>query len=280
MRTESKEFQSIVENNATKHFRIGKLNVEIQSDRKAAGMAAALAAAEALKELAAVHDTFSVIFATGASQLAMLEALTNLEGLPWKQIKGFHMDEYVGLPGDHPASFRRYMHERLTQKVPLLEFHDVDGSAPDPEQAAREYADLIREADPKLCFLGIGENGHLAFNDPGVADFSDPVDAKIVYLDEACRRQQTAEGWFAKIDEVPDAAITLTLPALLRVSKLIVSVPGPRKAEIVRRALEESISTSCPATILREHPRSTLYLDADSAALLNDESMSHSQPPT
>lgn len=258
-----------MENNQTNQFLAGKLKVEIYSDRKAAGMAAALAAADALKQLAAAQESFSVIFATGASQLQMLEALTGLEGLPWKRVRGFHMDEYVGLPADHPASFRRYLRERLTQKVSLQEFHEVDGSAPDPEQAARQYSALIRAANPQLCLLGIGENGHLAFNDPGVADFSDPVDAKIVHLDEVCRGQQAAEDWFASVDEVPEAAITLTVPALFRVPRLIVSVPGPRKAAIVRRALEDPISTDCPATILRTHPGATVYLDAESAAQLD-----------
>jgi glucosamine-6-phosphate deaminase len=148
----------------------------------------------------------------------------------------------------------------------MNEFYEIDGSAPDPEKTADEYSALLRAADPQLCLLGIGENGHLAFNDPGVADFSDPRDAKIVYLDADCRRQQVAEGWFATFDEVADAAITLTIPALLRVPKLIVSVPGHRKAAIIRRVLSEPLSTDCPATILRTHPDTTLYLDLESAA--------------
>ena len=152
----------------------------------------------------------------------------------------------------------------------MKEFFEVDGSAPNPEQAAQEYAERLRSADPQLCLLGIGENGHLAFNDPPVADFKDPLDVKIVHLDAICRQQQAAEGWFKSVEDVPEDAITLTIPALFRVPKLIVSVPGSRKARIMRRTIEEPISTECPATILRTHPDVTVYLDVDSAAELDD----------
>jgi glucosamine-6-phosphate deaminase len=185
------------------------------------------------------------------------------------------MDEYVGIAADHPASFRRYLRERLTEKVKMKTFLEIDGSAENPEKTGREYAGELRSADPQLCLLGIGENGHLAFNDPPIADFSDPVDAKIVQLDAACRQQQTAEGWFSSVEQVPQYAITLTIPALLRVPKLIVSVPGRRKATIVRRAFTEPISTACPATILRTHPGATVYLDLESADMLGDVLVSH-----
>lgn len=254
---------------AVKSFRVGNMNVEVHGDKKAAGMAAARSAADAIRSLTENYDSLAVIFATGLSQMQTLDALTSIEGLPWGKIEGFHMDEYVGISADHPASFRRYLRERLTSKVAMKEFHEIDGSAPDPENTASDYSALLRAANPQLCLLGIGENGHLAFNDPGVADFSDPQDAKIVYLDAACRGQQVAEGWFASDDEVAAAAITLTIPALLRVPRLIVSVPGHRKAAVVRRALSESLSTDCPATILRTHPNTTVYLDLESAAQLD-----------
>jgi glucosamine-6-phosphate deaminase len=241
------------------------MKIEIHASRQAAGRAAANAAADALKELSVSQRNIAVIFATGASQFETLAALTGIENLPWGQVCGFHMDEYVGLAPDHPASFRRYLRERLTSRVRMHAFHEVDGSAPDPEGTARAYAETLRAAEPQLCLLGIGENGHLAFNDPGVADFQDPLDAKVVDLDAMCRRQQLAEGWFPSIDDVPASAITLTIPALMRVPKLIASVPGPRKAAIIRRALQEPISTSCPATILRTHPDVTVFLDPDSA---------------
>ena len=256
----------------TKHLRAGLLKVEVHPSRAAAGLAAARAAATALTGLAAARDSIAVIFATGASQFETLAALTSMENLPWTQVRGFHMDEYVGIAADHPASFRRYMRERLVSKVVMSEFFEMDGNAPDPESTAQEYAERLRRADPQLCLLGIGENGHLAFNDPDAADFTDPVDAKIVRLDDACRRQQVAEGWFAGIDDVAESAITLTIPTLMRVPKLIASVPGIRKAAIVRRTLFGPISTSCPATILRTHPDVTVYLDPESASALD-------QPP-
>jgi glucosamine-6-phosphate deaminase len=150
----------------------------------------------------------------------------------------------------------------------MRRFYDVDGNAQDPEKACEDYADALRAAHPQLCLLGIGENGHLAFNDPGVADFNDPCDMKIVALDDECKQQQVAEGWFDSIAEVPAQAMTLTIPALLRVPKLIVSVPGLRKAKIVNRTLHEAISTACPATILRKHLDATVYLDEESASEL------------
>lgn len=251
-----------------KHFEIGTMRVEVHPSRKAMGSAAASAAAQRLRALGRTRETIAVIFATGASQLDTLEALTRMDDLPWRRIHGFHMDEYIGLPLDHAASFRHYLRERLSQNVQMKEFSEVDGTAPDPERVALDYGKQLRSADPQLCLLGIGENGHLAFNDPAVADFNDAVDAKVVRLDAVCRQQQVAEGWFDALEDVPDSAITLTIPAILRVPTLIVSVPGNRKAKIMRRTLEETISTDCPATVLRQHQDVTVYLDSDSAAEL------------
>lgn len=151
----------------------------------------------------------------------------------------------------------------------MQEFYEVDETAKDTEQVCRDYSEALRAANPQLCLLGIGENGHLAFNDPPVADFDDPLDVKVVSLDTVCRQQQAAEGWFASLEDVPERAISLTIPALFRVPRLIVSVPGHREAHIVRRALEEPISTNCPATILRTHPNATIYLDRESAVDLD-----------
>jgi glucosamine-6-phosphate deaminase len=253
-----------------KYFEVDTMKVEVHPNARAAGVAAAQAAGKELIELAKALDSIGVIFATGASQFEILNELTRIPYLPWNQICGFHMDEYVDISADHPASFRRYLRERLTSKVRMKEFFEIDGSAPDPEKTSNDYASKLRSADPQLCFLGIGENGHLAFNDPPVANFADPLDAKIVHLDAVCRRQQMAEGWFASVDQVPERAITLTIPALFRVPTLIVSVPGSRKAKIVRRAFEEPISTECPATILRTHPNVTVYLDLESASELDE----------
>ena len=254
--------------NPVRQFCAGVMKVEIHPSREAAGRAAAHAAAAALRELGMGRERAAVIFATGASQFETLAALTAIEDLQWERVSGFHMDEYIGLPPEHPASFRRYLRERLTSRVRMREFLEIDGNCPDPELTAQQYADKLRAANPQLCLLGIGENGHLAFNDPGVADFEDPLDAKVVQLDAQCREQQLAEGWFPTIDDVPATAITLTIPALMRVPRLIASVPGRRKAAIVRRTLEEPISTACPATILRMHGDVTVYLDPESASEL------------
>ena len=248
-------------------IQVGTLKIEIYSDRAAAGEAAARAAADTMRDLAS--GDFAVIFATGASQLAMLHALTSLSDVPWNRVTGFHMDEYIGISPDHPASFRRYLRENLTDRAPLREFFGIDGGA-EVESVCRDYAAKLRAYAPQLCLLGIGENGHLAFNDPGEAKFDDPEDMRVVKLDAVCRQQQLAEGWFPSFDEVPDRALTLTIPALFRVPRLIASVPGPRKAHIVRRTLEEPISTNCPATILRTHPDTTVYLDEESAAELEN----------
>ena len=252
-------------------FQIENLKVEIYQTRKDAGFAAAQAAAEELKRLGQKEsDTLGVIFATGASQLETLRALVKIPDLPWDRVCGFHMDEYVGISKNHRASFRHYLRNELTEQVRMRRFYDVDGNAPDPEKACQEYADELQVAHPQLCLLGIGENGHLAFNDPGVADFNDPRDMKIVALDDECKQQQVAEGWFGSSAEVPVQAMTLTIPALLRVPKLIMSVPGLRKAKIVNRALHEEISTACPATILRTHLDATVYLDEESASELEN----------
>lgn len=249
-------------------FHIDTLRVEVHPDSQSSGRAAAAAAAQAICTLNGIQDLVSVIFATGASQLDTLGALINRIDIPWNKIVGFHLDEYVGIDRNHPASFRRYLRDNLTTRVPLREFHEIDGNALDLEGFCAAYANKLRESSPQLCLLGIGENGHLAFNDPGEADFKDPREMKVVSLDCACREQQAAEGWFRSWEEVPDRALTLTIPTIMRVPNLILTVPGERKAEIVRRALYEPISEDCPATILRTHRNATVFLDAESASKL------------
>jgi len=256
-------------NSAPKRFQIDRLKVEVHPDGESAGRAAAQEAAEYLRRMGSAQDAVAVIFATGASQLDMLRALVAAPAIPWNRIVGFHLDEYVGLDENHPASFRRYLREKLTSRVRMREFFAIDGSSPDHDAICREYAERMRAAAPRLCLLGVGENGHLAFNEPAEADFHDPADVKMVTLDATCRQQQTAEGWFRSIEEVPAHAITVTIPALFRVPRLILTIPGKRKAQIVRRAFTEPISTHCPATILRTHPDATVYLDLDSAAELD-----------
>jgi len=253
---------------AIDRFQIDNLKVEVYPEARSAGEAAAEDAAAILHQLASDNTgDLGVIFATGASQMRMLEALTSLPGLPWDRVIGFHMDEYEAMPPDHPASFRRYMRERLTSRVPMKAFHEIDATV-DLATLCSNYTEMLDKANPQLCLLGIGENGHLAFNDPPVADFHDPFTMKVVELDDACKQQQFAEGWFARIEDVPRRAVTLTIPALLSVPRLIASVPGPRKAHIVYRSLTEPITTACPATVLRTHPDCTVYLDRESASEL------------
>jgi glucosamine-6-phosphate deaminase len=247
-------------------FRAGNLVVRVAESREAMGQAAAADAATRIRALANKHEALPIIFATGESQLATLRALTAMADLPWSRIVGFHMDEYIGLPENHPASFRHYLRENLTGRVPLSRFYGIETTNGDPRNTCREYADLLHIHQPLLCLLGIGENGHLAFNDPAEADFNDPEEVKVVSLDETCRQQQVNEGWFQSLTDVPGQAVTLTIPTLLRVPTLILSVPGPRKALIVKRTLEEAISTRCPSTILRTHPDATAFLDRESAA--------------
>jgi glucosamine-6-phosphate deaminase len=252
-------------------FQVNQLHVEVHADSESCGGAGASAAAEAISELSEKRDALSVVFATGASQLKMLRALVSRGDIPWERVLGFHLDEYVGLDENHRASFRKYLRENLSGLVKMREFFEIDGGAQDPDLFCRNYAEKLRQSDPQLCLLGIGENGHLAFNDPGEADFHDPCDVKIVRLDAACRQQQAAEGWFRSAEEVPERAMTLTIPAILRIPRLIVCVPGERKAQIVRRALRDPISEQCPATILRTHANATLFLDSQSAAELDLE---------
>ena len=249
-------------------FTSGTMKLEIHPSRKELGAAAANAAAKELCRLGQLGIGIEVIFATGASQLDTLTALTSIPGLPWNKVRGFHMDEYLGLDENHPASFRRYLREKLTQRVAMREFFEMEGNAKDVKQVSLEYMRQLNLAEPQLCLLGIGENGHLAFNDPAEADFDDPLAIKVVTLDDKCRQQQVSEGWFKTLEEVPEQALTLTIPTLFRVPKLIVSVPGARKAEAVRRTLQEAISTNCPSTLLRTHPDVTIYLDMDSASEL------------
>jgi|HubBroStandDraft_1064217.scaffolds.fasta_scaffold37640_1 glucosamine-6-phosphate deaminase len=257
------------QNSATNRFQIDRLKVEVHPDKESAGRAAAQETAEYLRRMGSAQDAVAVIFATGASQLDMLRALVAAPDIPWNKIVGFHLDEYVDLDENHAASFRRYLRENLTSRIRMREFFAIDGSSPDHDAVCREYAERMRAAGPQLCLLGIGENGHLAFNEPAEADFHDPADVKMVTLDATCRQQQTAEGWFGSIEEVPARAITVTIPALFRVPRLILTIPGKRKAHIVRRAFTEPISTHCPATVLRTHPDATVYLDLDSAAELD-----------
>lgn len=238
------------------------------ADAATLGEVAARRAAAVIREAVAARGHASVMFASGNSQRDFLGVLTADPAVDWSEVVGFHMDEYLGIATTHAASFRRYMRQRIVDVAHPAEFHEIRGDAPDASSECERYAELLRRDPLDLCCLGIGENGHLAFNDPPVADFDDPADVKVVDLDEACRRQQVGEGHFPDFDAVPSRAITVTIPALLRAREVLVIVPETRKAETVRRALSGPIGTECPASILRTRSNVTLYLDADSSALV------------
>jgi glucosamine-6-phosphate deaminase len=248
---------------------VGELTVRVFPDAGTLATAVAADAAAVLQRAIDADGVAHAMFATGNSQIAFLDALTDRRTeVDWSRVVGFHMDEYCGISAEHPASFRRYLRERLMDRVPLRTFHEIAADAPDSEGECRRYAALLADHPLHLCCLGIGENGHLAFNDPPVADFDDPLDVKVVALDDGCRRQQVGEGHFPSIDAVPPRAITVTIPALLRAASVSAIVPEARKREPVARALTGPISTECPASVLRTCAHATLYLDADSAGSL------------
>jgi glucosamine-6-phosphate deaminase len=250
----------------------GRLRVEVHEDRPSMGAAAAEAVADAIRDRIARAGRASVIFASAPSQNEFLSALRVAPGVDWRKVTAFHLDEYVGIAADHPASFRRFLVDRLFAHVPVAEFHQLDGQAPDPEAEAARYAALLRAHAPSLAILGIGENGHLAFIDPPACDFAEPRDARVVSLDEACRAQQVHDGCFARIEDVPRTALSLTVPFLMRVPRAVAIVPGPAKRAAVAAAATGPVTTACPASILRRHPDATLFLDRDSAAGLGEAS--------
>lgn len=231
--------------------------------REAMGAAAAAEAADHLRDVLRNQQQARVIFASAPSQAEMLAALAKAPGVDWSRVTAFHMDEYIGLPLDHPAAFGGWLKRHLLDLVPIGASHLMDPGG-DPEAASLRYAGLLAEARVDMVLLGIGLNGHIAFNDPPVADFSDPLDVKVVTLDEDCRRQQVEEECFAEIGLVPRQAMTLTVPRLLAAERLFAVVPGVLKREAVRRTLEGPIETACPASILRTHANCTLYIDKDS----------------
>ena len=246
-----------------------ELNIEIHSDRAAASRAAAAHAADVLNRCIRIHSNARIVAATGASQIDFLDALTSTAGIDWLRVEMFHLDEYVGLPITHPASFRRYLRERLIDRTGISRFHLLDGDR-DPERAAERAGNALAAGAIDVAFAGIGENGHLAFNDPP-ADFTTEQPYLIVTLDEACRRQQVGEGWFASMEEVPAQAISMSVRQILKSREIIAVVPDARKADAVKACVEGPVSPLAPASILQTHPNTTLYLDHESAALLTDD---------
>ena len=229
-------------------------------------VAAAEHAAAAIRAAIDRKGRARVVAATGASQIAFLERLTRADRIEWPAVELFHLDEYIGLPVSHPASFRRFLRERLVRPTGITTFHELDGEA-DPALVCDRVGQLIAGAPVDIAFLGIGENGHLAFNDPP-ADFDCLAPYIVVTLDDACRRQQVGEGWFATIDDVPRTAISMSIGQILKAEELLVIVPDARKAAAVKATLEGDITPMVPASILRSHSNATLYLDSAAASAL------------
>ena len=251
------------------------MNVKVYETKKLASQAAAAQAAASMAE--AIHDRgcARIVAATGTSQLDFLDALTSTTNVDWQRVELFHLDEYIGLPASHPASFRKYLLERLIRKTGIENYHLLDGDA-DPREVASRVGQELNSAPVDLALVGIGENGHLAFNDPP-ADFDTEMPYLVVGLDEACRRQQVGEGWFSDISEVPKQALTMSIRQILKARQIIAPVPEARKAKAVKACLEGEISPLAPASALRMHPNVTVFLDLQSAALLNSQRQVHAQ---
>jgi glucosamine-6-phosphate deaminase len=250
-----------------REMKVDQLPVQIYASNEAMGQAAAAQAAEILRAAIAAKGSANAILATGNSQLTLLATLRQAD-VDWSKVSLFHMDEYAGMQADHPASFRRFLREKIAGFVHPGAFYGVTGDAPDIDAECRRYTELLRAHPADLCCLGIGENGHIAFNDPPYADFDDPAWVKVVKLDEKSRRQQVGEGHFPNLDAVPTHALTLTIPALLVAKRMLCVVPEVRKAAPTKAALFGPITEDCPASILRTVPHAILYLDPESAALL------------
>ena len=245
------------------------MDVVVTETKQACGEKAAAHGAELVRQAIAASGRASIIVATGASQFEMLGALVTADGIDWARVTGFHLDEYIGMPATHPASFRKYLKERFVDRLPSppAAFHYVNGED-DPETECRRLGRLISAHPIDVAFIGIGENGHLAFNDPP-ADFETEQPYIVVDLDEACRRQQLGEGWFPALDDVPTRAISMSIRQIMKSAAIVCTVPDARKARAVKGAVEGRVTPECPSSILQRHAAAALFLDSASASLLN-----------
>jgi glucosamine-6-phosphate deaminase len=245
------------------------MQLKIFSDKPSLAQAAADQAAGAIRTAISERRIARVVAATAASQFEFLDALTKASNIDWQKVEVFHLDEYIGLSITHPGSFRKMLLEHLIQKTGISKYHLLDGDS-DPQQVIRRVGDAIKSAPIDIAFVGVGENGHLAFNDPP-ADFQTEEPYLIVNLDEACRQQQVGEAWFADISQVPKQALSMSVRQIMKAKEIIAVVPDTRKAQAVKKCFEGEISPMAPASILRTHPNATVYLDNRSAALLSSE---------
>lgn len=254
-----------------RHFQVDQARVYVYQSKQETSEAAALEAAFILRNALAKRGSARIIVGTGNSQEDMVRTLVRAPGIDWHRMEVFHMDEYVGMSEEHPASFHRWLKTHLVDIVHPGKVHYLEGTAPELSQECERYAKLLHVAPIDICFIGFGENGHIAFNDPGVADFHDPLAVKRVTMDERCRQQQVGEGHFPALEAMPKEALTLTCPELFRAEHWICTVPDLRKAEAVKNALTGPITEACPSSSVRTHPAAAIYLDADSASLLPPE---------
>ena len=254
-----------------KEFKVGKLHVKILKDRPELGKVGAADAAEAILKVIAEKGNVNIIFASAPSQNEFLYELANDPRIDWNKVHAFNMDEYVGIDPEHPAGFGKFLRDRIYDKVRPGKVELMNTLAEDPQAECDRYAALLKEYPADICFYGIGESCHLAFNDPKDADFNDPKTVKLVQMEFTSIQQQVNDGCFEKIEEVPRQAYTLTIPTLMRVPVMFGMVPGKTKVHSIYRTLTEEISTKCPSTALREHDNAWLYIDEDSAAELSTE---------
>lgn len=245
------------------------MDIHISDTPEAMGARAGVHAAILIRAALADRARANIIVATGASQFATLDALVAEPGIDWSRVTGFHLDEYIGLPMDHAASFRGYLKQRLVDCVPIGAFHYIDGEVDPPESECARVGALLSDHPIDVALVGIGENGHLAFNDPP-ADFTTDAPYIVVELDEACRKQQLGEGWFESQEAVPKRAISMSVKQIMASAAIVCSVPDERKADAVLGAAEGPVSPDVPASILREHPNTTLYLDRAAASRLSE----------
>lgn len=250
-----------------KELQKDKLKVFVYDGRPEMGKAAAVDAAERIRKIIGRKGFATAVFAAAPSQNEFLEELCK-QDLDWSKVDAFHMDEYVGLDLNAPQRFGNFLKEAIFKKLSFRSVHYIQQQGVDPEASVREYEKLLTKNPPDLVFLGIGENGHLAFNDPGTADFKDPRKVKIVTLDHTCRNQQVNDGCFKTIDDVPKTAITLTMSMLLSIPETVAIVPGSTKMEAVYKTVNDPVSTLCPATALRVHQGAALYVDRDAGRKL------------
>lgn len=259
----------MVISNATQTFKVDKTDVEVYTSEVQLGQAAASFVCNKLQQAIDNKDWVNLILATGASQISFIEALKNIGDIDWRKVRVFHLDEYIGLDANHPASFSKYLKDRILDEVKPGEIHFINGNAENVDEEVERYEQLLKEHPADVTCIGIGENGHIAFNDPGVADFSEDHLIKLIQLkDEICRNQQVKEDWFHSADEVPQLAITITIPGILKSNTISCVVPYINKKKAVYNTLKGPVTLECPASILRKHRDVTIFLDQDSSSLL------------